>query len=507
MKITIQISLENHKSEGPVIEEVFSFEREQDHQDGKLLPENLGLTLAEAKSLLAGVQKKLVSEQVENYLSQNKACPECGSAYKNKGQHELTFSTLFGKLKLPSPRFYQCECQENEKIEEGLEPKKGKTRKSFSPLAELLPEHTAPEFIYLQTKWAALMSYGLTSQFLAEVLPLDKPISTSVLSKKVKQIALRSDSELGEEQSMFIEGCQAEWDALPPPPPPLTVGVDGGYIRGREGKNRKFGNFEVIVGKSMPGEGQGPNKRFGYVNCYETKPKRRLFELLQSQGMQANQQVTFLSDGGDTVRDLQLYLNPQGEYLLDWFHIAMRFTVLSQFVKGLPTNEAKTKGKKAVEDYDEASLDYPCREEITKNLEQVKWYLWHGNDYQAMQILGELEFDLEPVEGCNNAINKLYLKLTELKGYLRANQQYLVNYGDRYRNAETISSSFVESTVNEVISKRFVKRQQMRWTKPGAHHLLQVRIQVLNEELRTNFCRWYPGMKEEVVKKEQKAAA
>ena len=34
-----------------------------------------------------------------------------------------------------------------------------------------------------------------------------------------------------------------------------------------------------------------------------------------------NQAVTFLSDGGDTVRDLQMYLNPQAEHLLDWFHI------------------------------------------------------------------------------------------------------------------------------------------------------------------------------------------
>jgi hypothetical protein len=30
-----------------------------------------------------------------------------------------------------------------------------------------------------------------------------------------------------------------------------------------------------------------------------------------------NQQITFLSDGGDTVRDLQLYLNPQAEHILD----------------------------------------------------------------------------------------------------------------------------------------------------------------------------------------------
>ncbi len=43
-----------------------------------------------------------------------------------------------------------------------------------------------------------------------------------------------------------------------------------------------------------------------------------------------NQQLTFLSDGGDTVRDLQLYLNPQAEHLLDWFHVTMRLTVLQQ---------------------------------------------------------------------------------------------------------------------------------------------------------------------------------
>jgi len=45
--------------------------------------------------------------------------------------------------------------------------------------------------------------------------------------------------------------------------------------------------------------------------------------------------------------------------------------------------------------------------------------------------------------------------------------------------------------VNQVISKRFVKKQQMRWTKKGAHLLLQVRAQVLNEDLRPTFERWY----------------
>src|SRR5882724_9785628 len=59
----------------------------------------------------------------------------------------------------------------------------------------------------------------------------------------------------------------------------------------------------------------------------------------QSQGMQMNQAVTFLSDGGDTVRDLQMYLNPQAEHLLDWFHISMRLTVMSQLAKSIETDD------------------------------------------------------------------------------------------------------------------------------------------------------------------------
>jgi hypothetical protein len=71
-----------------------------------------------------------------------------------------------------------------------------------------------------------------------------------------------------------------------------------------------------------------------------SKPKRRLFEVLKSQGMQPNQQITFLTDGGEDVRDLPLYLNPQSEHVLDWFHITMRLTVLSQMAKGVRSRES-----------------------------------------------------------------------------------------------------------------------------------------------------------------------
>jgi hypothetical protein len=88
--------------------------------------------------------------------------------------------------------------------------------------------------------------------------------------------------------------------------------------------------------RDQEGEPELSARCFAWVQTYDEKPKRRLFELLQSQGMQPNQQVDFLSDGGEDVRNVQLYLNPQAEHLLDWFHLTTRLTVLNQTAKGLP---------------------------------------------------------------------------------------------------------------------------------------------------------------------------
>jgi hypothetical protein len=78
---------------------------------------------------------------------------------------------------------------------------------------------------------------------------------------------------------------------------------------------------------------------------------------------------------------------------------------------------------------------------------------------------------------------KLVKAVQEFHRYIMANKAFIPNYGDRYRHGETISTAFVESTVNYVVSKRFVKKQQMRWTRHGAHLLLQTRVQVLNDDL------------------------
>src|SRR5437667_9213681 len=151
----------------------------------------------------------------------------------------------------------------------------------------------------------------------------------------------------------------------------------------------------------------------------------------------------------------------------------MRLTVLNQMAKGV-----------AVQHKGEA---------FEKELERVKWFLWHSNVYKALQLLEGLELDID-AEASPEA-RKLARTLHEFDHYIRNNQSSLPNYGDRYRNGEAISSAVAESSVNQIISKRFVKKQQMRWTKRGAHLLLQIRTQVLDDTLTEIFQHWYPGMK------------
>ena len=74
------------------------------------------------------------------------------------------------------------------------------------------------------------------------------------------------------------------------------------------------------------------------------------------------------------------------------------------------------------------------------------------------------------------------------------NSHLISNYGEQYRHGEVIDTGFVESTVPQVISNRFCKKQQMQWSKRGVHLLLQTRVKSRNRALGSVFKRWYPDI-------------
>jgi hypothetical protein len=455
MKFKIQLVTEHET--GQEIQELVCLERET----AELA--SIGIALDEAKTLLVSLQKEVVSRQLADYLAVKNKCPECEKPFRHKGKHPAVFRTLFGNLEFSSPRWFQCSCQAH-------------STRTFSPLSELLTDNCSPERLYLETKWASLISFDLAANFFEDAFPIEAHIQATTVRNHLHRVAKRVEAELGEEQFSFIDTCKRDLASLPKPSAPITVGIDGGYVRKWDDKKT---HFEVIVGKSILED--GTNKCCGLVQTYDDKPKRRLFEMLNSQGMQANQQITFFSDGGDTVRKLQLYLNPEAEHLLDWFHVTMRLTVLTQTAKGLPMTFNDEDGKLL-----------ELQEPTLQAIESIKWYLWHGNSYQALQHLENLEMELDVSADENATTRKLLRAVEEFHTYITNNENFITNYGERYRQGDRISSGFVESAVNYVIAKRFTKRQQMQWSPEGAHLLLQTRTCVLNGDLEQTFRKWHP---------------
>ena len=166
------------------------------------------------------------------------------------------------------------------------------------------------------------------------------------------RVATRMEGELGQERTSWAEDGSPDPAQLPLPEGPIVVGIDGGYVRACEpDRMRREANFEVVVGQSIAEDRD--SRYFGLVQSFDDKPKRRLHDVLREQGLQMNQDITFLTDGGDTVRNLAADMSPCAEHVLDWFHITMRLTVLGQYAKGLAHHDegeariARTSGKAA----------------------------------------------------------------------------------------------------------------------------------------------------------------
>ncbi len=171
--------------------------------------------------------------------------------------------------------------------------------------------------------------------------------------------------------------------------------------------------------------------------------------------------------------------------MLDWFHLTMRLTVMTNMAKSL---------RAAPPDEDEIDLPLPPDPAmaVAEGLVSLKWFCWHGNLVRALATISDIEVDAEMAQPSLEQARFL-TALREFNTYLRVNAGSIPNYGERRRAGEVTSSSTAESAVNQVISKRMVKKQQMRWSPRGAHLLLQVRTRALNNDLADAFGRWYPG--------------
>ena len=166
----------------------------------------------------------------------------------------------------------------------------------------------------------------------------------------------------------------------------------------------------------------------------------------------------------------------------------MRLTVLGQYTKGLKHQNPK------------------AGDEIEAHLTKIKGYLWNGNVREALIWIDSL-VDVHGVETGYASIKAFRKNVDDFRTYITNKATTIPNYAEWQRYGERVSTGFVESTVNTMVGKRFAKRQQMRWSKRGAHLLLQIRARTLDGTPRKKFESWYQDLADNQPKPSEQAIA
>ena len=153
-------------------------------------PGTVGLTLAEGKLVLAGLQHHLVQAQTEDHCCRRRRCQRCGVPRPIKDKRSRRLLSLFGAVNVSAPRFAPCRCAVTR-------------RQTLSPVSEIMPDRCTPEYERVVAKMGASLPYRRARTLLSEFLPLDdipsvetarrqdEPISTAVTESTVQWLLHR----------------------------------------------------------------------------------------------------------------------------------------------------------------------------------------------------------------------------------------------------------------------------------------------------------------------------
>jgi hypothetical protein len=119
----------------------------------------LGLTLADAKAVLAGMQRHLVQAQVADYCRDRRCCPHCQEQRPLEDIRTRRLSALFGTVEVQGPRSKPCRCSVT-------------SRRTLAPMAEIMPDRCTTEYERIVAKLGAWMPYRRARGFLAEFFPV-----------------------------------------------------------------------------------------------------------------------------------------------------------------------------------------------------------------------------------------------------------------------------------------------------------------------------------------------
>ena len=416
----------------------------------------IGLMLAETKTLLARLQAGMLCGQVAAYAAHHRICAACGVLQPLKDRRTRRLQTLFGTVEVEAPRFKLCRCRLTTSLM-GL---------TVSPVCALLTARCTPELERVQAELSARTSFRDGARILRSLLPVS-PTNHESLRTRTHAVALQLEAADRQAAAEVTAVSHKPTKAAVADASRPVVMLDGAYIRAVPGHQVR--NFEAICGK-VEREGHA-TRRFALVRSVAEQPHALLRAALLDQGWRESEAVTVISDGDPALPALvRSAIGGPVEHILDWFHLSMRVHHVEQIMRGLC----------ALEPPPLVPLD-PTRIDV----ERLRHLLWNGHHEKACGALGRITSWAKDAIALNEPgvearVRRLVARCTELRSYIESNDGALIDYGQRHWAGKPISTSRAEGTVNQLVSARMNKRRQMRWSPRGAHRVLQVRVAVLD---------------------------
>ena len=194
----------------------------------------VGLVLAEAKSLLAKLQASMLCGQVAEHAAHRRACPGCGALQPLKDRRTRRLQTLFGTVE--APRFKACRRQPAPMAE----------AVTFSPVCALLTARCTPELERVQAELGARTSFRDATRILEALLPAS-PANQQSVRNRTHAVARRIEAA-DRQAATEVTAIRNEPDraAAADEHRPIVM-LDGAYIRAVPGHQVR--NFEAICGK------------------------------------------------------------------------------------------------------------------------------------------------------------------------------------------------------------------------------------------------------------------
>jgi len=403
---------------------------------------NLGLTLPEAKRLLARVQREIMAAQAREHAVRWPECSRCGDVCCVKDYRDHAMATLFGQVTMRLPRFRCAACG-------GAEAGVG------------WPLHcrSTPELDRLQAHLCAVMTYRTAADLLEQMFPVDVGRHHETLRRRTLNV--------GEALGDYV-ATRSETAAVA-----IAVTLDSTFIRScAEGER----HLEVRVGNVETAS--GGRQVFGAVAKADTDIRAVICRSLDAVGRSGDTALTAFTDGCPGLRRILANAGVTTRPMLDWFHIAMRLQHLKQIASAL-------------------SVDAPARAEakavIIAEVERLHWRIWNGKAKDTQISIDRVRAVMQNFQGEPDGRKSiapsrmLWTALHALDRYLASQGAWLVNYPERHRAGLRVGTAITEGTANFLVNRRMNKSQQMRWSRRGADLLLQVRCAVYNGTLGSGF--------------------